>query len=134
MAIKNNPPIIMIVEDHAVLRSSINDLLHFNFPVCRILEAKNREEAMSFALSCFPDIMIIDFTICGTDSLDVTRLIKERCIGSEVVILSDYDNPIYIENAKSSGAYAYVLKKELSTDLVPVMTRVLSHQGKQYET
>lgn len=134
MTNKNEPPIIIIVEDHAVLRSSINDLLHVKFPKCRILEAKCGEEGMDCALANYPDVVIIDFSICGPYSLDMTRLIKEKCFGSEVVILSDYDNPIYIDKAKSAGAFAYVLKSELSTRLLPVMSKVLSHQGIKHET
>ena len=128
MANMNEPPIIMIVEDHDLLRSLINDLLRVNLPACSIHEAKSGDETISTAIALKPDVMIIDFSIRGMGSLDVTRSIKDRCSDTKVVILSDYDSSIYLEAIKKAGAYAYVLKSELSDDLIPLLSGVLSQR------
>ena len=70
--------IILIVEDHDLLRSSIVDLLHVHFPDCSIHKAQNGEEARSCSLALYPDVMVKDFTFQGMDSIKLAEYIREK--------------------------------------------------------
>lgn len=127
---QDRPPIILIVEDHDLLRSSIVDLLHVHFPASNIHKAQNGEEAVSCALALYPDVMVLDFTFQGMDSIKLVEFMSEKRPETAVIIMSDYDNPLYMEASSTAGARAYLLKNNLPSVLIPAISRMLSHSEK----
>ena len=123
-------PIILIAEDHDVLRESIRDLVSANFPDSDILEARNGEEAIDLAFARKPDVILMDIRMPRINGIEATRHIKLKLPNIHVAIISTYKNPEYKSDAKAAGADAYVLKSEITTDLILVLGNILSQIGK----
>ncbi len=115
-------PSIMIVEDHDVLRKSLVDWLTSNYPGACISEAKNGEEAVSMAFERNPDVILMDITMPGMNGLDATQRIKKELSDTEVVILSIHESSEYRSKAEEAGASAYVQKRKMISELIPVLS------------
>ena len=116
---------LLIVEDHAVLRSTIRDLLETHFRGFSVLEAETGEEALTLAATHPPEIVLMDISLPGINGLEATRRLKERFPKVRVVIVTIHDNATYREDAMSAGASAYVLKRRMGQELVPVLSGLL---------
>jgi DNA-binding NarL/FixJ family response regulator len=119
-------PIVLIAEDHDVLRTSLREWVCTNFPNVRVLEAKNGEAALSLTYAYQPDIILMDIGLSLMNGLEATRHIKKAFPLTKVVILTIHENPEYQDDAEAAGASAYVPKRKMGVQLGRVMTTLLS--------
>lgn len=116
---------VLVVEDHAVLRGTIRDLLEAHFSGFSVLEAETGEEALDVAAVHRPGIVLMDITLPGMNGLETTRRLKARLPEVCVVIVTIHENAKYREDALAVGASAYVLKHRMGQELVPVLNSLL---------
>ena len=82
--LSNTHPIILIAEDHTVLRRSMQDLLAVGFPNAHILETENGEQAVAVALSHRPDAVLMDLSMPGIGGLEAARRIKKSGVSDRL--------------------------------------------------
>jgi two-component system invasion response regulator UvrY len=124
---KVNEATIMIVEDHDALRDSLKKWLSSTFQNCEFLEAKSGEEAIELASSHLPDIVLMDIGLPKMSGLEATRGIKNAVPTIQVVILTIHDGTDYKADAEAAGAVAFIPKHSMHSELIPVVTKLLSH-------
>jgi len=83
--LNDNNPLVLIAEDHDDTREMLRILL--NMMGCRVIEAKDGEQAMSVAETSHPDLILLDVKMPLLDGLTVTRLIRSHPILNEVPIV-----------------------------------------------
>lgn len=103
----------IIVEDNAVYRQSLRDILHSRFPTIDFTEATNGEEAMEKIDAFSPEIIFLDIELPEESGLSLTKKIKAGHPNAYVIILTNYDLPEYRAVAYQSGAN-YFLSKDSS--------------------
>lgn len=111
---RDNPtrPTVLIVDDHAVFRSTARALLEFD-GLDVIGEAGDAETGLSAARTLDPDIVLIDVRLPDIDGFAAA----ERLTGGPrpaVVLTSSSDDPLYPERALRAGARGFVAKHDLS--------------------
>jgi DNA-binding NarL/FixJ family response regulator len=106
----------LIVEDSVTFRHAIKELLRWQFPFMRLIEAQNAEEAMSIIDATCPDLIIMDIRLPGQNGLDLTKKIKKRYPQVTIMILTDYDLPEYRESAAEHGADCFLSKGSTTAD------------------
>ncbi len=116
----------MIVEDHDAVRASLREWLSATFPQCRFLEAKSGEEAVALASAQPPDIVLMDIGLPKMSGIEATRRIKAVVPQAQVVMLTIYDDPAHQADAAAAGACAYVTKRKMHKELIPLITKLLS--------
>jgi NarL family two-component system response regulator LiaR len=101
---------IMLAEDHALLRSSLQDSLeHFSdFEV--VGEASDGEEALELVKSLQPDILICDIRMPGISGIEVARQVKELSPETKILVLSAYDDEDYVVELFKVGIAGYLMK------------------------
>jgi two-component system invasion response regulator UvrY len=119
-------PTILIVEDHNALRDSLRRWLSSIFPDCNFLEAKTGEDAVALAPDRLPDIVIMDIGLPGINGIEATRHIKGSVPKTHVVMLTIHDVADYKTDASAAGADAYIPKHAMHSELIPVVTKLLS--------
>ena len=119
-------PTILIVEDHDAVRTSLRDWLSATFPDWTLVEAKSGEEAVDLALARPPDVVLVDIGLPGMNGIETTRHIKAVVPQAQVVMLTIYEAPEYQADAAAAGASAYIVKRRMHTELIPVLARLLS--------
>jgi DNA-binding NarL/FixJ family response regulator len=117
---------ILIVEDHDALRESLRTWLSSVFDKCRFLVAKNGEDAIAMALRQKPEIILMDIALPGISGIEAVRRIRDALPKTQVIILTIHDAPTYKTNAAEVGAFAFVPKHRMYTELIPIMQTLLS--------
>ena len=117
---------VLIVEDNVEVRTSLKGWLGSMFPQNSFVEAATGEEAVALAGAEVPDLVLMDLRLPGMSGIEATRRIKAASGRTNVVILTIHDAQEYRRDAKAAGASAYVLKTRTKTELVPVLSKLLS--------
>lgn len=118
-------PTILIVEDHDSVRKSLHEWLNDAFPDCSFLEAKSGEEAVALVQTKPPDIVLMDISLPRMSGIDATRFIKSVIPKVNVVILTVHETNEYKANAIAAGAIAYVTKRKMHRELIPILEKIL---------
>jgi NarL family two-component system response regulator LiaR len=106
---------VMIVDDHADVRSGMRlSLLAFD-DLELVAEAKNCQEALAACdrlrvTEALPDVVLMDMLMPGTDGVATTRAILERHPEVRVIALASFDTEMLVQGALRAGAIGYLLK------------------------
>ncbi len=110
---------IMLVDDHAVVRSGLATFLMINDDFDLVGEAANGSEAVEMCGRTRPDVILMDLMMPVMDGAAATREIKKKFSGVQVIILTSFKEQKLVEEALQAGAIGYLLKdvsaEELST-------------------
>ena len=117
---------ILIVEDHQAMRSSLRDWLETVFPFCNVIEAASGEESIDIAKEMTPSIVLMDIGLPGMNGIEATRCIKAVVPSTQIVMLTIHEDDSYRVDAAEAGASAFVPKRTMQKELIPVLTNLLS--------
>lgn len=124
--VKDKRTRILLVDDHAVVRYGIAQLINrqSDMLVC------GEEEAASNALSAIgklkPDLVIADISLKDSSGLELMRNIKAQYSGLPVLVVSAHDETVYAEIAFRAGALGYLMKQEALDKIITAIRRVLT--------
>ena len=123
-------PHILIVEDHKGVRQSLREWLELSFPHYQLLEVNSGEAAVTVAQAMSPCLVIMDIGLPGMNGIEAARGIKAVAPAPRVVVLTIYDDEAHRADAAAAGVSAYVPKRKVQTELLPVLTRLLAGDRK----
>ena len=121
---------ILIVDDHAVVRSGLRLLLEREDDLEAIGEAGDGKQAVKLAREFTPDVVLLDVVMPGSSGIDAAAEIRIESPDSRILMLSMQDDPTYVRQAFASGAAGYVLKDAADAELVEAVRKVAA--GDQY--
>lgn len=105
------PPIrILIVDDHAVVRSGLSAFLFVYDDLELVGEAKSGESGLAMCASLAPDVVIMDLIMPGMDGVQTTRLLRQRYPNIQVIALTSFTDDELVQDALQAGAISYLLK------------------------
>jgi DNA-binding NarL/FixJ family response regulator len=109
---------ILIADDHEVARKGIRSLLenHPGWEVCA--EAKDGREAVEFAESLRPDVLLLDIGMPNLNGLDAARQILATDPDARILILTVHDTEQIVREVLAAGARGFLLKSDAGRDLV----------------
>jgi len=119
---------VMIVDDHAVVRSGLAAFFSI-FPDLELIgEAENGDEAVVRCGLLKPDVILMDLIMPGTDGVTATRRIKEQHRDVRVIALTSFQEDDLIQGALQAGAIGYLMKNVTARDLATAIRS--AHAGK----
>ena len=124
------PVRILLVDDHAVLRSGLRLLLEREEGLEPVGEAATAEEALRSLPRLMPDVVVIDIEMPGMGGIEGAARIKERAPDARILFLSMHDQARDVRRAFDAGADGYLLKSAADEDLVRAVRAVAS--GERY--
>jgi two-component system invasion response regulator UvrY len=113
---------VLIVDDHAVLRRGVRELLFEAHPAATVCEVDNCEDAIAEVGRTSWDVVILDLSLGGHDGFDVLRACREQV----VVVLSAYEEEHYALRALRGGARGYVTKRCAAVELIAAVRKALA--------
>lgn len=126
----SGPVRILLVDDHAVLRSGLRLLLEREEGLEPVGEAASAEEAIRALPRLSPDVVVIDVEMPGIGGLEGVARIRERAPGTSVLVLSMHDQARDVRQAFDAGAQGYLPKAAADQDLVRAIRAVAA--GERY--
>ena len=116
----------MLVDDHALLRTGVANIINQEPDLEVIAEAGDGVEALEAWERHRPDVMLLDLRMPRMEGVEVVRRIRERDPRALVIVLTTYDTDDEISRALKAGAKAYVLKDIAADALVGCIRDVLA--------
>jgi DNA-binding NarL/FixJ family response regulator len=117
---------ILLVDDHAVVRYGIAQLINRQADLVVCGEEENASNALSAIGKLKPDLVIADISLKDSSGLELMRNIKAQYSGLPVLVVSAHDESIYAEIAFRAGALGYLMKQEALDKIISAIRRVLS--------
>jgi two-component system response regulator NreC len=121
---------VLIVDDHAILRQALRQLLEGSNEVEVVGDAGNGREAIAACEKLQPDVVLMDMVMPGLNGLEATRQIRKRFPKTRVLILTGYMEDEQILAALRVGASGYVVKRSDTEELLLGIQAV--HRGNTY--
>jgi DNA-binding NarL/FixJ family response regulator len=117
---------ILLADDHPEMLSAICGVLEDK--LSEVVETVPDGEALVEAAQRLkPDIIIADISMPKLNGLEATRVLQASVPQSKVIILSVFQEPIYVSLAIDAGACGYLLKRTgLHTELPKALLRVMA--------
>ncbi len=115
---------VLIVDDHAVVRSGLRKVLEAADGFEVVGEAGDMRNAVFEARAQKPDVILMDVVMPGASGIEATPAVLQEAPGAKVVVLSMQDDPRYVREAFAAGASGYVLKEAADTELVQAIREV----------
>ena len=108
---------VLLVDDHQVVREGLRTMLADEPDIRLVGEASCGEEAVRATDDMEPDVVLMDVRMPGMGGMEATRLIKSSHPTTSVIMVTMYDNEMYVVESLRAGAAGY-LTKDSSRDLL----------------
>lgn len=113
----STPIRVMLVDDHAVVRSGLSAFLLAFDDFELVGEASSGERAIEMCPRLQPDVVLMDLVMPGMDGAVATGLIREKCPQIQVIALTSFKEQDLVEGALKAGAIGYLLKDISANEL-----------------
>lgn len=108
---------VLVVDDEYIMRQGLKFMIDWEGEGYSIVgEATNGDEAMKLVRSLEPDIIISDVVMPVMDGVDFTDAVHSIYPGTQIIILSGYDNFEYVKHTLMNGVVDYILKPTLTPE------------------
>ena len=115
---------VLIVDDHAVVRSGLKLVLDADDGIEPVGEAGTARDAIFEARSLKPDVILLDVVMPDQSGLDVIPTLLHENPDTKILVLSMQDDPRYVREAFDAGASGYVLKEAADSEVVAAVREV----------
>ena len=109
---------VLVVDDQAPFRTAARLVVRSTTGFEVVGEAKSGEEALDQVALLKPNLVLMDINMEGMGGIAATRHISEEYSGTEVILLSTYDEDDLPADARTCGALAYVHKERFGPDIL----------------
>jgi DNA-binding NarL/FixJ family response regulator len=116
---------ILVVEDFALFRQFVVELLGIRPELQVVGEASDGLEALQRAGELRPDLILLDIGLPSLNGIEVARQMRSLVPESKIIFLTQESLPDVVEEALSLGARGYVTKIKAHVDLFAAVEAVL---------
>ncbi len=117
---------IIIVDDHPVVASGIQQLIDRESDMKVIASAPDADTALRLIEKEEPDVLVVDISLKGTtNGIELIKGLKKRYPKIKCIVLSMHDESLYAERAIKAGARGYVMKNDLMDNIIKALRTVI---------
>lgn len=127
---ERRPRRVLVVDDHALVREGLRELLSKEPDLEVVGEAADAETAIAEVSKTRPDGVVIDLSLGQDMGFSLLTALRELAPEMSILVLSMHDETVFAERALANGADGYVGKHEPTAVFVTALRRVLD--GKTY--
>lgn len=115
---------VLLADRHHGLAEGLRDLLGAEFAA--VVMVGDEVSLFETAERMRPVVAVVDLSLVRGKALSWISRLRERCPGMRLVVLSVHDVPTVRETVLAAGADAFLLKRDVVTDLLPAIDAVLA--------
>lgn len=128
MSFEERPIRVLLVDDHAVVRTGLATFLMAYDDIELVGEARGGEQALLCCKHERPDVVLMDLVMPGMDGVEATKKIRERYPEVQVVALTSFRDEELVQGVLKAGAIGYLLKDVTAEELAAAVRN--AHAGK----
>ena len=117
---------ILIVDDHALFRVGIRQILEREPDLEVVAEADDARTALDAAFATNPDVVLMDLTLPAPGGIETTQRVKRELPAAAIVVLATEEDEDALFESIKAGAAAFILKDIAPEDLVMIIRRVVA--------
>lgn len=121
---------ILLVDDHAMLRTGLKMLINAQPDMEVVGEASNVAEATAATKKLSPNVVTLDLSIPGETGLNFLQAVRDEGLPVRVLVVTMHDDPAYFRAALQAGAAGYVVKSAADHELLTAIRAV--HDGRLF--
>lgn len=115
---------VLLVDDHAVVRTGFRLLIQAHGEMQVIGEADSGEEACRRYAELTPDVVVLDIAMPGMGGLEALKRMRAKDARARILALSAYDDPMHARRALREGALGFLSKRSAPETLLEAITSV----------
>jgi NarL family two-component system response regulator LiaR len=108
---------VMLVDDHAVVRSGLSAFLMVNPDLELVGEAEDGQQAVTRAGLLQPDVILMDLMMPVLDGIAATQAIKRQYPAIQIIALTSFQEDELVQGALKAGAVGYLMKDVTAREL-----------------
>jgi DNA-binding NarL/FixJ family response regulator len=116
---------ILLADDFAPWRAQLRSFLQYKTEWKIVFEARDGLEAVQKTVELHPEVVLLDLSMPGLNGIEAAKRIRQLSPDSKIVILTENADEDLRAAALQAGASAYVLKSEMTANLVPAVQAAL---------
>lgn len=120
---------VLIVDDHAILRRGLRNLLSSYQDIQVVGEAEDGATALQAATALTPDVIVLDIRLPGPDGVETASQLRGQAPEAKIIVLTAFESEEYLLDALRAGVHAYLLKNSSDETLVEAIRQV--HGGQR---
>ena len=120
---------VMLVDDHALIREGIKQLLEFDGSIEVIEQASDGIECLEKLKTARPDILLLDINMPKMNGIEVLEALKAKKDPVKVLILTVHSEVEYLVKAVDIGANGYILKDSGSVELKQAIMDIINNDS-----
>jgi CheY-like chemotaxis protein len=117
-------PRVLLADDHLTFMESVSDFLADAFDVVAL--AGDGRQAVDLASRLKPDVVVLDVTMPQLDGFQALEELSRACPNIRVVFLTMHRDDQFVSASIDAGAYGYVLKSRVHSDLIGAIHHALA--------
>jgi DNA-binding NarL/FixJ family response regulator len=108
---------VLIVDDHALVRSGLRTILETESDIEVVGEAGDGHAALELTQELLPDVVLMDINMGDWDGVTATRRVRNYVPSARVIVLTNYDEDDLVFSSIRAGASGYLLKEVTAQQL-----------------
>lgn len=121
---------VLLADDHAVVRSGLRSTIESIPSIVVVGEAEDGPSLLSSLKTLNPEILLIDVTMPNFEPISTIQHIRSDYPKMKILVISAYDDDVYIQGLLSAGVHGYHLKDQPLQDLILAIERIIG--GKRW--
>lgn len=121
---------VLLVDDHAVVRTGYKTYLSISDKIGRIYEADRGETACQLYFQYQPDVVVMDLSMPGIGGFESIRRLISRDHACKILVFSIHNELAYVTRSIKAGAKGYITKNSVPETLVMAVCKI--SQGGTY--
>ncbi|WP_227814900.1 response regulator [Nitrogeniibacter aestuarii] len=101
---------ILLLDDHAIVRSGYRRLIDAEPDMCVVAEAEDADQAYAAVRDASPDVAVVDLSLRGASGIEAIRRMMSRQPTLKVLVMSMHDGANFVTQAFRAGATGYLTK------------------------
>ena len=116
----------LIIDDHALIRKGLIQILLEEFPLAEFREIANSYDVVEEVMKHQWDVILLDISMQGRNTIEILKQIKTSGITTPVLMVSMYPEELYAVRALKAGASGFINKESANEELLVAVHKVLA--------
>ena len=119
---------VVLVDDHPIVLAGLTALIRSAPEMELVGEATSGMAAIALIRRTKPDVAVVDISIPEMTGLEVARQVVIEQPAIKVLVLTLYDESVYVQQALEAGVHGYLVKRSAADELIRAI-RAIAAEG-----